>query len=108
MDEVQIQYLVYDSFENIGQPEPFTDQEPMNGVYDQGEPFTDVNGNTTWDADMGAAGVGGPGEVVVYTVSYDWPLLTGMLHSWMGTDGKVPLRASVAVRNEPYGSPITE
>ena len=100
--------MVYDSFDDIGEPEPFTDQEPMNGAYDAGEPFSDTNGNGTWDADMGTAGVGGPGDVVVYTVSYDWPLLTGMLFSWMGTDGKVPLRASIAVRNEPYGMPITE
>lgn len=94
--------LVYSSFENIGQPEPFVDDNPANGVYDLGETFNDINGNGQWDADMGAAGVGGAGDVVVYSLEYQWSLFTPVLVPFMGTDGKVPLKASVAVRNEPY------
>jgi hypothetical protein len=51
---------------------------------------------------MGRAGLGAGGDVVIYQVNYDWPLLTGLLAPFIGTDGKVPLGASVAVRNEPY------
>jgi len=76
-----------------------------NGQFDPGESFTDVNGNGQWDADLGAAGIGGPGDVVVYTLVYDWPLLTGMLNPILGPSGTVRLRASVAVRNEPYATP---
>ena len=50
--------LVYESFADIGKPEPFTDQDG-NGAYNAGEPFVDVNGNGQWDADMGEAGLGG-------------------------------------------------
>ncbi|HEX6980586.1 MAG TPA: TadE family protein [Alphaproteobacteria bacterium] len=102
MTKVKIETLVYQNFSDIGKPEPFTDQPPLNGTYDVGEPFVDVNGNSKWDADMGAAGVGGPGAVVVYRVSYDWPLLTGLLVPLLGDNGYVPLQASVAVRNEPF------
>jgi Flp pilus assembly protein TadG len=102
MTNVEIETLVYDSFANIGKPEPFTDEVPTNGTYDAGEPFVDVNGNGTWDADMGAAGAGGPGAVVVYKVKYDWPLLTGLLTPLLGQNGYVTLSVSTAVRNEPF------
>lgn len=98
--------LVYSDFENIGQPEPFVDGNG-NGVYDLGESFNDINGNGQWDADMGAAGVGGAGDVVVYSLEHQWPLFTPVLLPFMGQDGKVPLRASVAVRNEPYDNTLS-
>ena len=71
MDQVDMDTLVYESFADIGKPEPFTDQDG-NEVYNSGEPFVDVNGNGQWDADMGEAGLGGPSDVVVYRLSYDW------------------------------------
>jgi len=95
--------LVYPSFDSIGQPEPFTD-ENSNGTFDAGEPYMDINGNNQWDPDMGAAGLGGPEDIVLYTIDYDWPLMTGMLNGFIGNNGKIELRASVVVRNEPYGT----
>jgi Flp pilus assembly protein TadG len=92
---------VYPSFGDVGQPEPYTDSNG-NGHYDAGEPFTDVNGNGQWDPDMGAAGLGGPGDIVVYTVTADWRLMTPLLVPLMGTGGHMSLSASVAVRNEPF------
>ena len=84
LDQADIQTLVYASFDDIGQPEP----------------FTDVNGNGVWDADMGAAGLGGPSDVVVYRVSYDWGVMTPLIRGVLGDS----LRhiSSVAVRNEPF------
>jgi Flp pilus assembly protein TadG len=102
MSKVKITYLTYKSFTNIGQPEPFNDAN-HNGIHDPGETYTDVNGNGKWDADMGSASTGGPGDVVVYTVSYDWPLITGYLSGILGV--KIPLSASYAVRNEPWSTP---
>jgi hypothetical protein len=40
-----IGYLVYPSFDDIGKPEPFTDDNPANGSYDPGESYNDINGN---------------------------------------------------------------
>lgn len=102
MSDIDIQTLVYPSFAQVGQPEPFTDTNG-NGAYDAGEPYTDINGNGQWDADMGAAGAGGPGDIVLYKVKYNLPMMTPLLSSVLGgADGKVQLSASIAVRNEPY------
>lgn len=96
----------YDNFSAIGQPEPFVDSDdggPLdNGTYDVGEAFTDVNCNGNWDSDQGKAGLGAGNEVVLYSVSYDLPLMTGMLSPLLGQNGKFRLGANVAVRNEPF------
>lgn len=99
MDEVEVETLVYESFDDIGQPEPFDDANG-NGVYNEGEAFTDVNGNGVWDADMGAAGLGGPSDVVVYRVSYAWGIMTPFIRNVMGDS--IAHVSSVAVRNEPF------
>lgn len=105
MDEATIDYKVYPSFDDIGKPEPFTDSAPANGTYDAGEAFQDINGNGQWDADMGAAGLGGPGEIVLYTIQFDWALMTPLVSPFMGTDGKMTMKSSVAVKNEPFSVP---
>lgn len=90
--------LIYPNFESVGQPEPFTDAN-SNGIYDDGEDFVDVNGNGVWDDDMGTAGLGGPGDIVVYKVDYTWGLLTEFLKQYTGD---LTFTSGVAVRNEPY------
>ena len=52
--DIGITTRVYDSFADIGKPEPFSDDND-NGTYDEGECFTDVNQNGVWDSDMGVA-----------------------------------------------------
>jgi Flp pilus assembly pilin Flp len=99
MDLVGIDTLVYESFDDIGQPEPFEDAN-LNVVYDTGELFTDVNGNGQWDADMGEAGLGGPSDVVVYRLTYDWGIVTPVMRNVIGDS--VTHVSSIAVRNEPY------
>ena len=81
----------YTSFSNIGQPEPVDSTlhpdgtctsgcvactgSTLNGTCD----YIDVNGNGHWDADMGASGAGGTGDIVVYTISLTRPGFTGVL-----------------------------
>lgn len=105
IEAASIVFKVYPSFGDIGKPEPFTDNSPANGIHDAGEPFQDINGNGQWDADMGAAGLGGPGDVVLYTIEFDWTLLTPLVSPFIGTNGKLRLSSSVAVRNEPFDAP---
>ena len=93
---------VYKTFDQIGQPEPLTNDVNGNGSYDPGDSYTDVNGNGHWDADMAAGGAGASGEVVVYDITVDWPLLTPFMVPLIGHDGVIPLSASIAVRNEPW------
>jgi hypothetical protein len=99
METVDMETLIYDSFADIGRPEPFVDAN-ANGAYDAGEAFTDVNGNAVWDPDMGEAGLGGPSDIVVYRLSYDWGIVTPMLQDIIGRS--VRHVSSVAVRNEPF------
>lgn len=99
MDKLEMETLVYSNFSEVGQPEPFTD-ENGNDTYDVGEPYTDSNGNGGWDDDMGAAGLGGPGDVVVYSMTYDWPIMIPLFQPFFGDH--VTLQANIAVRNEPF------
>jgi len=93
---------VYQSFDQVGQPEPLTFDANGNGRYDPGDSYVDVNGNGQWDEDMAQAGAGDSGEVVVYNLAVDWPLLTPLLAPFIGKSGLIKLGASIAVRNEPY------
>lgn len=102
MQTATVTQQIYPSFGDIGKPEPYTDDNPANGQYDAGEDFQDINGNGQWDADMGLAGVGGPGAVVLYTVEVDWKALTPLFKPIMSGTGNMRMRASVAVRNEPF------
>jgi hypothetical protein len=99
MDQVDLETLVYDSFDDIGKPEPFEDANG-NDSWDAGETYTDVNGNGQWDEDIGEAGLGSGGDVVVYRLSYDWGLVTPVLRELLGES--VTHVSSVALRNEPF------
>jgi len=77
MSKLQITTEVYSSFSQIGQPGP----------------------------DPGVAGLGNAGDIVLYRLTYPWPLMTQLMVPILGTNGIVTLSASMAVRNEPYGGP---
>lgn len=104
IEEVTIDTKVYKSLQDVGKPEPYTDTSPNNGHYDIGEAYTDTNANGQWDPDMGIEGYGNAGEVVVYTVTYPWHLLTPFLGNVLGTDGIIDLSSRILVKNEPYGN----
>jgi hypothetical protein len=99
MDNVELETLVYDSFADVGKPEPFQDDN-ANDAFDDGEAYTDVNGNGAWDDDVGEAGLGGGGDVVVYRLRYAWGLVTPVLRQLLGES--VTHVSSIAVRNEPF------
>lgn len=101
LDTSAITFTTYDSFNDVGQPEPWTDAN-ANGEYDLGEAYEDLNDNLQWDADRGTAGVGNAGEVVLYEIEYDWSLLTPYVSDLIGDSGVLHMSASIAVRNEPY------
>ncbi len=106
-----IKSRIYPSFGDIGMPEPYED---INGdgeftptafthggvSYPDGEPFEDINGSGAWEDDMGAAGLGGPGEIVLYSIRYNWNLLSGQIVPVL--QGRIPMTASMVVRNEPF------
>ena len=96
---------VYNNFEDIGEPEPHTDLAGGTPeVYDEGEPFIDINCNGSWDEDQGLSGAGGGEEVVLYTVRQKYLTVTGVIDPLIRTsDGSdYHMEVSVAVRNEPF------
>ena len=103
LDPAKIQFdtLIYDSYANIGQPEPFIDQN-ANSSYDLGEPYTDINGNAKWDDDMGTAGKGGAGAIMVYKVTYPYKILTPIVSQFFANNGNFDLHSNMVVRNEPF------
>lgn len=101
IDAATIEILSYPTFGDVDRGEGYVDGNG-NGDYDAGETYTDENGNGQWDDDVGAAGAGESGQVVVYRMEYDWPLLTPVLSNLIGHDGYFPIKASIAVRNEPW------
>lgn len=99
--KLTIQSKFYKEFQQINDPEPYTDAN-TNGTYDLGETFTDINGNTVWDADMATSGYGSAGDIVVYTISYPWTILTPITPNFIGTEGVVTITTHAVVKNEPY------
>lgn len=95
---------VYPSFNDIGQAEPLTLDVNGNGEYDEadGDTFEDTNGNGVWDKDMGVPGSGGPEDIVFYELEFQWEFLTPVFAVFGGPDGTVDMKATIAVRNEPY------
>lgn len=100
-DRITIESTAYSGFDTLKKPEPFIDAN-KNGKRDDGENFTDVNGNGVYDLDQGRSGYGGTNEVVLYTVSYPWRFFTPLIGRMVGTDGVLTLTATAVVQNEPY------
>ncbi len=98
-DQLTITSKFYSQFDEINDPEPYTDANG-NGHYDVSETYSDINGNAQWDADMGAAGYGAAGDIVVYTISYPWQVMTPIMSDIIGQT--VTLTTHAVVKNEPY------
>ncbi len=98
-ENIQVSMTTYSAFNNVNRPEPFIDANG-NGFYNTGETYTDINGNGQWDEDMGSAGAGQANDIVVYTVSYPWPIMTPIVSSILGNS--FPLTARTVVKNEPW------
>jgi len=92
---------IYSSFSNINQPEPFTDKN-KDGYYDVGELYTDINANGQWDPDMGVAGSGGAGDIVVYKLTYTWKFMTPFIGQLLSKTGTMDIVANAVVKNEPF------
>ncbi|MEF2073958.1 TadE/TadG family type IV pilus assembly protein [Consotaella aegiceratis] len=97
--KIDIDSKSYDGFDTLSAPEPFVDANE-NGVRDDGENYTDVNGNGQYDG--ATVGIGDADSVVVYTVTYPWTFFTPLIGDLMGTDGVLTLTATAIVQNEPW------
>jgi hypothetical protein len=120
LDDAEVDISTFDSFSAIKNGEPYTDLDGNHAYspdYDngkdkngnplpKGEPYSDLNCNGQWDGPgASGSGPGASGAIVVYTVKYDWKILTPFVGPLLGTlkNGQyvIPLSASVVVKNEP-------
>tara|TARA_R110002096_G_scaffold416576_2_gene619530 strand:+ start:382985 stop:383608 length:624 start_codon:yes stop_codon:yes gene_type:complete len=99
---VTISMKVYDSFSDVGAEEPYTDSNADLSC-NNGEFYTDVNDNGTWDNDMGASGTGGEENIMVMEISVDLPYMMKGVVGIVSEEKSINLSTSTAVRNEPYG-----
>ena len=90
----------YTNFSDVAQPEDFTDIN-SDGICDNGEPFEDVNGNGTWDADRGIQGMGGARDAVLYTVTVRYPRVFPIA-KLIGLPPYFATNAQTVLRNQPY------
>jgi Flp pilus assembly protein TadG len=92
----------YFSFQDVDRPEKFTESN-ANGVCDNNEQYEDENGNQTWDEDAGKDGIGGPKDVVLYTVTVTYNRIFP-LWAFVGQSQKNTFSASTVLKNQPYDS----
>jgi len=94
----------YYDFSDIGRAEKWTDSN-SNGRCDNGEPYTDENGDGSWNSDIGEAGNGTAGDIIVYTVTASYSPMFNvpfMKSLW----GKVSLTSSAVRRNQPWAAQV--
>lgn len=96
----------YRDFAKVGLPEDFEDKNG-NGNRDPGECFTDENGNTTWDRDLGKDGIGGARDVVLYTVNMTYQRKFP-LYGLIGASSQATITSATVLRNQPYADQNAE
>ncbi len=103
MDDAEVETMVYESFDAVGTGEEELSENPCTETLVDGVCFADSNGNGVFDEDFGQPGLGGPNDIVLYRVTYDWPSMTGYFGELFGgEDEAITLSAAIAVRNEPF------
>lgn len=100
-NHIVITTKVYSSVDRIGDPETCVNpvSPPCPGT--PGVNFVDINGNGQWDSDMGVVGLGSANDIVVYRVTYPWPITTPIVSAIVGSPYNISVRT--VVKNEPYG-----
>jgi hypothetical protein len=92
----------YYDFADVGRPEKFTDNNG-DGTCNPGEPYVDENRSGQWEADIGKAGNGGAGDVVLYTVTVTYKPIF-LTKSMMGFDTNRTLTAVGVRKNQPFAN----
>jgi Flp pilus assembly protein TadG len=89
----------YSTFQTM-KPENFTDKNG-DSVCNNGEIFTDINGNKTWDADPGLTGQGGAEDVTQYTMTVTYARLFPVA-GLMGLPSTMSIASTTLLKNQPY------
>lgn len=100
-DTVERRKSYYD-FADVERAEKWNDDD-SDGLCNNGENYTDENGNGMWDDDIGSTGNGGAGDVVIYTVKINYkPLFP--IPFYDGSDATRSLTSVAVKKNQPYAN----
>jgi Flp pilus assembly protein TadG len=102
---VTIDKKSYSQFSGVGKDEKYIDSNG-NAKYDAGiDCYYDDNGNGKWDpaATSGKSGLGSSDDLVLYTVTADFPRIVP-LTKFLGWTAAEQVKANMVLRNQPYGS----
>ena len=88
-------------FSDVNRAETLTNDANSNGKCDTGDSYIDANNNGSWDATGGKSGIGGARDVVLYTVTAEYPRMFPM-NGLIGLPNNVTLKASTVLRNQPF------
>lgn len=97
MNKLDIDAKAFSDFGDVDNPEAWNDADE-DGEPDPGE-WTDADGDNFCD---GCTGFGGADNVVIYTITYPWTIMTPLMNRLLGEDGILNLTAYSVVKNEPY------
>ena len=92
----------YYDFADINRPEVWNDKN-ANGTCDNAEGYTDENRNGAWDPDIGTAGNGGAGDVIVYTVTAEYTPVFKIPFAPSSWD-KRKLTSTTVRKNQPFAN----
>lgn len=97
---VKTSRISYFDYDDIERAESWNDADG-DGTCNDGEAYSDENGNDQWDEDIGADGNGGASDVVVYTVTVSYDPLFPNPFIPGGTE-KRELTSSTVKKNQPF------
>lgn len=100
--ELQFERQSYFDFADVARSEPVIDDQNSDGICDPGETYEDENNNNGWDADVGESGIGGPNDVVLYTVTLTYDRIFP-LYGLLGQSQENSMDFTTVLRNQPYG-----
>ena len=101
---IETSRVSYYDFTDIGRAEAWDDLDD-NGACNDSEPYTDENRNGDWDPDIGLAGNGGAGDVIIYEVSISYTPsfpLPFAPESW----NSASLDSTTVKKNQPFAEQV--
>lgn len=98
--DISVERKSYYDFEDVGRAETWNDAN-NDSTCNNGEAYTDENGNGHWDGDVGVAGNGSASDSVLYTVTMSYkPLFP--IPFIAGSENSRTIVASAFKKNQPY------
>jgi Flp pilus assembly pilin Flp len=88
-------------YQSVRRPEKLIIDTAPVGIYNQGDCWEEVTGNTTRDDNRARNGQGGADDIVRYEVTLAYPRIVPLAHMF-GWSQNATIRANTVLRNQPF------